>query len=188
MLLLFIRSFTNTHACMRAVQIQHFNQQYDPSTAGWPAEARPDQAIKLPGHIRVGNDEYREFLALGHGDIFDLDMDRCVAWRERQGVCSVVCGGLARKAGGRPAAQHMALCGRCQGGRGGTSCSSVMVVLGRRVRGCKTTLHHSMPSLAQPGRAARTGERSVLQRCERRELRRLHLQAHNARVRPTCMP
>ncbi|CAD7703725.1 unnamed protein product, partial [Ostreobium quekettii] len=40
-------------------------------------------AIKLPGQTRVTPDEYKEFLALGHGEIFNLDLNRCVEapWR-----------------------------------------------------------------------------------------------------------
>ena len=38
--------------------------------------AAPGQPIKLPGQTRVTSDEYREFLALGHGEIFDLELDR----------------------------------------------------------------------------------------------------------------
>lgn len=37
----------------------------------------PGKAIKLPRQTRVTPEEYKEFLALGHGEIFDLDMDRC---------------------------------------------------------------------------------------------------------------
>lgn len=43
----------------------------------WPSKAAPDQAVKLPGQTRVTPDEYKEFLALGHGEIFNLELDRC---------------------------------------------------------------------------------------------------------------
>ena len=43
-----------------------------------PSMARPGQRIRLPGQTRVMHDEYKEFLNLGHGDIFDLDPDLCV--------------------------------------------------------------------------------------------------------------
>ena len=46
-------------------------------TAAFPMAAAPGQPIKLPGQTRVTSDEYREFLALGHGEIFDLEVDRC---------------------------------------------------------------------------------------------------------------
>ena len=34
------------------------------------------QRIRLPGQTRVTPEEYKEFLDLGHGDIFQLDIDR----------------------------------------------------------------------------------------------------------------
>lgn len=39
--------------------------------------------VKLPGQTRVSPEEYREFLNLGHGDIFNLDVDAVVdaPWR-----------------------------------------------------------------------------------------------------------
>eukprot|EP00963_Diacronema_lutheri_P005889 scaffold467_cov366-Pavlova_lutheri.AAC.23 len=41
-------------------------------------ESRGDKAyhIKLPGQTRVAPDEYKEFLFLGHGAIFDIDIER----------------------------------------------------------------------------------------------------------------
>uniref|UniRef100_A0A1D2A676 Pre-mRNA polyadenylation factor Fip1 domain-containing protein n=1 Tax=Auxenochlorella protothecoides TaxID=3075 RepID=A0A1D2A676_AUXPR len=47
------------------------------------SEAKPGQPIKLPGQTRVTAEEYREFLSLGHGEIFSLDIDRVVdaPWR-----------------------------------------------------------------------------------------------------------
>lgn len=42
----------------------------------FPMQAGPTDPIKLPGQTRVDRDEYQEFLALGHGGIFDLDIDR----------------------------------------------------------------------------------------------------------------
>eukprot|EP00210_Caulerpa_lentillifera_P004080 g3893.t1 len=49
----------------------------------FPSRAAPDQALKLPGQTRVTPDEYKEFLGLGHGEIFNLDLDRVVdpPWR-----------------------------------------------------------------------------------------------------------
>lgn len=41
-----------------------------------PSLAKPNQWIRLPGQTRVAESEYKEFLGLGHGDIFDLDIDR----------------------------------------------------------------------------------------------------------------
>ncbi|KAK9789200.1 hypothetical protein WJX73_005584 [Symbiochloris irregularis] len=43
-----------------------------------PQQAQPGQLIKLPGQSRVAPDEYREFLILGHGGVFDLDIDNVV--------------------------------------------------------------------------------------------------------------
>ena len=40
-----------------------------------PSEAGPGQRIRLPGQTKVTTEEYKEFLGLGHGDIFDLDPD-----------------------------------------------------------------------------------------------------------------
>ena len=45
----------------------------------FPKEAGPQDAIKLPGQTRVDPEEYREFLDLGHGGIFHLDIDRYLA-------------------------------------------------------------------------------------------------------------
>ncbi|KAK2077597.1 hypothetical protein QBZ16_004442 [Prototheca wickerhamii] len=49
----------------------------------FPSEAGPTQPIKLPGQTRVTPEEYKEFLSLGHGEIFNLDIDRVVdaPWR-----------------------------------------------------------------------------------------------------------
>ncbi len=44
---------------------------------------RHAQWIRLPRQMRVTQDEYREFLNLGHGEIFTLNMDRCV------GICTI---------------------------------------------------------------------------------------------------
>ena len=40
-----------------------------------PSLAAPGQRIRLPGQTKVTTEEYKEFLGLGHGDIFDLDPD-----------------------------------------------------------------------------------------------------------------
>ena len=40
-----------------------------------PSLATPGQSIRLPGQTKVTTDEYKEFLGLGHGDIYDLDPD-----------------------------------------------------------------------------------------------------------------
>ena len=42
-----------------------------------PSMAQPGQRIRLPGQARVDPAEYREFLMLGHGGVFDLDVDAC---------------------------------------------------------------------------------------------------------------
>lgn len=48
--------------------------------AVWPSQAadHPDKLIKLPGQTKVGEQEYKEFLNLGHGGVFDLDLSRYV--------------------------------------------------------------------------------------------------------------
>ena len=43
----------------------------------FPQQAQPGQRIQLPGQSRVAPEEYREFLILGHGGVFDLDVDKC---------------------------------------------------------------------------------------------------------------
>ena len=43
-----------------------------------PSQAtRPGQPLRLPGQTRVTPEEYREFRELGHGEIFNLDVDAC---------------------------------------------------------------------------------------------------------------
>lgn len=46
------------------------------TTVAFPEAAKPAQRIKLPGQNRVTSDEYQEFITLGQGGIFDLDVDR----------------------------------------------------------------------------------------------------------------
>lgn len=41
-----------------------------------PSQAAPGKKVRLPGQTRVSAEEYREFLGLGHGEIFNLDIDR----------------------------------------------------------------------------------------------------------------
>ena len=57
-----------------------------------PSQAKPGQLIRLPGQTRVAPEEYREFLALGHGGIFDVDLDRVdpasAIWRQSDAVAS----------------------------------------------------------------------------------------------------
>ncbi|GLI66885.1 hypothetical protein VaNZ11_010868 [Volvox africanus] len=61
------------------------NFRYNIDEAAWPTEARLDQAIKLPKQTRVTPEEYRAFLSLGHGEIYELDLDRVLpheaSWR-----------------------------------------------------------------------------------------------------------
>jgi len=51
--------------------------------AAFPTQAAPGQWLKLPKQTRVTPEEYREFLSLGHGEIFTLDLDRVIdaPWR-----------------------------------------------------------------------------------------------------------
>ncbi|EFN56712.1 hypothetical protein CHLNCDRAFT_144097 [Chlorella variabilis] len=55
----------------------------DVSQAVFPSEWQPGLPVKLPGQTRVSPEEYKEFLALGHGEIFSLDLDAVVdaPWR-----------------------------------------------------------------------------------------------------------
>lgn len=46
------------------------------SDAAFPSAAGPSQPIKLPRQHNVDKDEYKEFLNLGHGEIFNLEVDR----------------------------------------------------------------------------------------------------------------
>lgn len=48
----------------------------DPELAQFPSKAGPKDWIKLPGQRGVPADEYQEFLDLGIGEIFDMDIDR----------------------------------------------------------------------------------------------------------------
>ena len=75
-----------------------------------PSRARPGQRIRLPGQSRVTPEEYREFLSLGHGEIYNLDLDLCVA---------SFCGGSCRGGGraGRPIAKRGKEGGRARPGR-----------------------------------------------------------------------
>lgn len=52
-----------------------------------PSQAGPSQLIRLPGQTRVSPEEYKEFLGLGHGDVFDLDPDRYHAYPFTGGSC-----------------------------------------------------------------------------------------------------
>lgn len=51
--------------------------------AVFPSQWKPGLPIKLPGQTRVSPEEYKEFLSLGHGDVFDLDLDSVIEppWR-----------------------------------------------------------------------------------------------------------
>ncbi|DBA76102.1 hypothetical protein WJX77_000791 [Trebouxia sp. C0004] len=59
------------------------NLPRDEGNAVLPSQAGEHQLIRLPGQTRVSPEEYKEFLGLGHGDVFDLDPDRVVQapWR-----------------------------------------------------------------------------------------------------------
>ena len=52
------------------------NLPRDEGNAVLPSQAGEHQLIRLPGQTRVSPEEYKEFLGLGHGDVFDLDPDR----------------------------------------------------------------------------------------------------------------
>ena len=52
------------------------NVQRDEGNAVLPSQAGDTQLIRLPGQTRVSPEEYKEFLGLGHGDVFDLDLNR----------------------------------------------------------------------------------------------------------------
>ena len=51
--------------------------------AVFPSQWRVGLPMKLPGQTRVSPEEYREFLSLGHGEIFDIELDWVVEppWR-----------------------------------------------------------------------------------------------------------
>jgi hypothetical protein len=54
-----------------------------PEDAVFPSQWQPGLPLKLPGQTRVSPEEYKEFLNLGHGDIFDVDLDSVIdaPWR-----------------------------------------------------------------------------------------------------------
>lgn len=52
------------------------NLPRDEGNAVLPSQAGDSHLIRLPGQTRVSPEEYKEFLGLGHGDVFDLDPDR----------------------------------------------------------------------------------------------------------------
>lgn len=51
--------------------------------AVFPSEWKPGLPLKLPGQTRVSPEEYKEFLSLGHGEIFSIDLDSVIdaPWR-----------------------------------------------------------------------------------------------------------
>lgn len=51
---------------------------FNPDDAVFPSEWKPGLPIKLPGQTKVSPEEYKEFLSLGHGDIFGLDLDSVI--------------------------------------------------------------------------------------------------------------
>lgn len=71
--------------CCRSLEVQQTwltwsagasNLPRDEGNAVLPSQAGDSQLIRLPGQTRVSPEEYKEFLGLGHGDVFDLDPDR----------------------------------------------------------------------------------------------------------------
>ena len=54
-------------------------------TLAFPEAAKPGQMIKLPGQTRVTPDEYHEFITLGQGGVYELDLERCVLlWKTKR--------------------------------------------------------------------------------------------------------
>ena len=63
-----------SHPSTTSEQVQRQPPSHlDKRDAVFPSQAKPGQPVKLPGQTRVSPEEYKEFLALGHGDIFDID-------------------------------------------------------------------------------------------------------------------
>jgi hypothetical protein len=58
--------------------------------AAFPGAAAPGQPIKLPRQHNVDKEEYKEFLNLGHGEIFSLELDRCGQQPNMGGGCLVL--------------------------------------------------------------------------------------------------
>jgi hypothetical protein len=50
----------------------------DVKSAKFPSLAEPNEWVKLPRQRHVDPEEYKEFLKLGFGDIFDLNLDKVV--------------------------------------------------------------------------------------------------------------
>lgn len=94
--------------------------------AAFLSMAEPHQAIKLPRQHNVDKDEYREFLNLGHGEIFNLDLDRWggghkgagridVGWGRGRQVYPAPCGTPPLQQGGEPASLMVLACCSLQG-------------------------------------------------------------------------
>jgi hypothetical protein len=56
----------------------HAPKQFSMADAVFPSEWQPGLPCKLPGQTRVSPEEYKEFLTLGHGEIFSIDLDSVV--------------------------------------------------------------------------------------------------------------
>lgn len=71
--------------CMALCAIAYFHTRMTADSAPreppvLPSQAtRPGQPLRLPGQTRVAPEEYTEFRNLGHGEIFNLDVDACAA-------------------------------------------------------------------------------------------------------------
>ena len=71
-----LRPAPGMYACMRALPRCGALAHSSTCTSFPPRRPGPTQAIKLPKQTRVTQDEYRAFLSLGHGEIFELDLDK----------------------------------------------------------------------------------------------------------------
>jgi hypothetical protein len=56
----------------------HAPRQFNMADAVFPSEWKPGLPCKLPGQTRVSPEEYKEFLTLGHGEIFSIDLDSVI--------------------------------------------------------------------------------------------------------------
>lgn len=93
-LLLLTRRDTHRHFLILANAHQHHQvaEALRNMDAAFPTFAAPNQPIKLPRQHNVDKEEYREFLNLGHGEIFGLDLDRCACVRVWAVCCLFLCG------------------------------------------------------------------------------------------------
>jgi len=66
----------DSHGTSYTSKIPYFNDPEEQRSAKFPSKAGPNDWVRLPRQRQVDPDEYEEFLNLGLGGIFDLDLNR----------------------------------------------------------------------------------------------------------------